>query len=350
MRERTARLLAGALGRFAADQSAEFLVDARERPASRARQGEHSRQARHARFLRTSYLATASALMLGGDEPELANLAFEPDFARLRPSSSSVHTRLLYLAETFGVPNQRSFSRLWDRSLPRFLTLCQRIPTAGPDELLCFHGAVNGLLLGPVLHGRAFEPAWRELWRASQRRGILVNPYVRIWLAMMGSYVGHPSHHVEMLMDARVRAMDLLDGLYYARRDRAAPMLLSSARLVRGEIWGERTQELIAEMPRPAWLRLGDYVRACTRMRTHFHNEGLILMLLSWVEAMARTGLILARQDGTTRDVAALVRMLKRIESVQAIESSRFWRVLGETPAGPVREALLSMWNSSSPQ
>jgi hypothetical protein len=349
MQERTARLLAGALARFSADESAQFLVDSREQPASRTRPGDRSRQARHARYLRASYLATASALLLGGDEPELGDLAFEPDFARLRPSSASVHTRLVYLSDNFGAPSERSMGRYWDRALPRFLALCERIPTLDADGLLCFHGAVTGLLLGPVLRGRAFEPAWRELWKISQRRGILSNPYVRVWLAMMGSYVGHPGPHVEMLMDPRMRTLDLLDALYYARRDRSASLLDATTRMIRGEVvHPDTTSELLAEMPRSAWLRLGDYVRACTRMRSHFNNEGLILMLLSWVEAIARTGLILARQDGTTRDVTALVGSLKRIESVQAIESSRFWRVVGRTADGPVKGALVSMWNGTS--
>jgi hypothetical protein len=348
MQERTAKLLAGALARFSADESAQFLLEARHQPASRVRDGDRSRQARHARFQRTSSLATASALLLGGDAPELADLVFEPDFARLRPSSAGVHTRLVYLTDTFGPPSAPSLARFWEGAVPRFLALCQRIPMLDADGLLCFHGAMNGLLMGPIWHPREFQSAWRDLWKACRKRGILGNAYVRIWLAMMGSYVGEPDAHVEMLMDPRVRSMDLLDGLFYARRDRSPALLRAAAGMVRGEVVGaERTGDFIAEMPRAAWLRLGDYVRACTRMATHFHNEGLILMLLSWVEAMARTGLLLAKEEGTTRDVAALVASLKRIESVQALESSRFWRVLGQTPEGPVRERLISMWNAS---
>jgi hypothetical protein len=342
-------LLRGALERYAPAETGEFMESFWDHPASRRTRSTTTRQARHARMLRASYMGVAGSLLLAGSEDAYVDLLFHPEFARMRPQSAPVHNRLMHILGTEGEISPAVLERIWDKVLPRWLDLARRARFLDRDRLLVIQSGLMALFLGPAILNEHFEHGWRHLWKEAKRRGILDNPHLRMQLAIMGSYAGRCGPHVDWLMDPRLRSFDVADTLCYVRRDRSPLLLDQTAASIRGDTPSDaRWNALVESAPLSTWRRLADYVRACMRFKGHFSNEGLVLMVLCWVEDIAQRGLILREGDGSSSEVRQLLAELRRIESVEILEKSRFWKVIEGTPDGPVRQRLVGLWKENS--
>jgi hypothetical protein len=333
MQARMLELMQAAIRRLLPATDVGFLDDFWHEPASRK--------------------VEASISTLAGHDVEFTRLLGRPEFARLRPLTAPVHTRLFYLAGTRVGRELRTVAaaeRAVELLLPEFLTLGRRAGQASVDEALQLQSLYAGFAPGFLLHGRHFADHWDDIWKLARRRGLLDNLHIRMQLAILGSYVGRCGAHVDLLLDPKARAFDLIDTLFYVHAGSGEQELQAIARYVRGEHLLPE-QVLPPERARATWRRLADFVRSYTRLPGHFSSEGSILMALSWVEEIARRAEKL-RSSGPGEDRFAaesrqMLLWLKKIDSVQAIEKGRFWRVVDSLPGGSVKQRLLQLWSSS---
>lgn len=346
MRAETSELLRDALDRYGSEGAADFFELFGASPARRSSQEGASRQARHARARRQRALAIAGAIALAYEEPDRLGALFDPALGALHGYSAQVHTRMIHLAETQGAFPERQVERVWESSLSRYLELGRRIPVLERNELLAFQ--LLQVIMAPGFHlvdrGRARE-FWRYLVAEARRHGVWENPSCRLWLSISGSHVGEPGPHVDWLLDRRNRAFDLADTLCFVRRDCSESLLDETAAVVRGDTLDPaRWHPVIEEAPRSSWLRLGEYVRACSRMSVHCQNEGQVLMVLSWVADIHRH----LGAGGTLRhEQARLLRSLRRIDSVQVLEKNRFLDAIAHS-SSDTRGQLEALWRLSS--
>ena len=297
---------------------------------------------------RVRALGVAGCLAMACEDAHLADVFLDRRLAVMRPLSAAVHGGVVRISGAGTAFAPEGLERVWGRLLPHYFDLARRTAGLDRDGLLVLHSVHAALSAGVLLAPKLFAQHWRDLWRDAGRRGLLANPHVRMQLAILGSHVGQTGPHVDWLCDARVHAFDLADTLCFVRRDTSEEILDQTAASIRGEpVDSERWTSALANAPTASWLRLAEYVRACTRFSGHISNEGQALMVLSWVEDIAQRRLILQQGDGSDEAVRQLCRALRRIESVQTLSKSRFHRVIKRLRAGPVRDRLVYLWYDS---
>jgi hypothetical protein len=346
--EETTAFLGTALARVGEAEQADFLRSY-GRPSPGHDSGAQSRQGRHARLRRSRATAVAACLALGARDEDLARFVFDPRFARLRPFSAHSHTRCLHLAATRGYLDQSACESLWELGLPRFLERARRVGSLGDDDGLVINSALCTLFLGPVLHAAHFGAVWKDLWREAGRLGLLDNPYFRMQLAVIGTYAGQCGPQVDWLMQDGNGSLELADAFALVRLDRGPELLRQDAARLRGDT--KVAEALVAEGQDPAVLtRLAAYVRACMRDTHNFCNEGQALMLLHWTEGIAKQLRENRCQAALDAEVTRLFQGLERIERVQRIEKSRFFRIWDRMSAGPAKDHLSRLWHQSYTQ
>ena len=233
------------------------------------------------------------------------------------------------------------------RTTLRLRSQARRLTRLPAEEVLLVHSALCLLFAGPLLYGKSFHPEWSELWRRARRWRLLDNPHLRMQLALMGSYVGDCRAHVAWLMDERARSHEITDTLCFTRRDVSPSLRDATARHIRG---GRLPlgAALFEAAPASSVRHLVDYVRTCMRSPHHLESEGLTLMLLTWVDEtsnlLCRLG---ERSLAFEEDIKSLALALRKLEHVQVMEKSRFWRLLDRTRAGPGRERLQALWRKA---
>jgi hypothetical protein len=338
--------LVEALGHFANPADEEFLREAWDGPARRSASGI-SRQARHARLVRsrTSAVVASFALAARG-EKEFSDFILSPAVARLRPLSAQHHTKFAHFTETTGTFSKDDCERLWNLGAPKLVDLGRRARTLGPDDLLVISSALCTVLLGVIFHPEVFAPGWRSLWKQAARHGLLENRWLRLQLSYMGVFAGHCQHYVDWTFDRQNHDREMADTFGFVRHDLSDELLAADVAHIRGD-HRKPWDLLLSRAPLSTLNHLAQYVRACMRDVRHFHNEGHALMLLGWTEDVATRCRSLGKELQLEDDLTALFHGLQRIERVQQIEKSRFFRIWERTPATPVREQLMRLWSRS---
>lgn len=347
MQPKAREVLHEALERYGAEGAKGFFEKFGEHPARRSEAGAGSRQARHARLQRQRALAAAGTLSLVHRDPTYADVLISPEFARLRPYSAAVHTRALHLASETDAFAEAETEVVLGRVLPRYVDLVRRASTLGRDDLLAIHALQAAMTLRfHLFHGPQVRDAWRYLRAELRRAGVLDHPSTRLWIAIVGSHAGESGPHVDWLLSPHLHDFDLADTLCFVRKDASEDLLDQTAAIIRGgDTSSSRWRPVAYDAPTSAWLRLADYVCACSRMSVHCSSEGQVLMVLSWVEDLQRRLASMTREvEGVRAATGPLLLALRRIESVQILEKNRFHRVLSQASSGVLRERLKTLW------
>ena len=288
------------------------------------------------------------AMALAAREKDFARLLRSEDIGKLRPYSAMHHVKLIHLAENQGAFRREDCEALWELGAEELLRLGRRSAPRGGAALWSVGTMLCTLFAGCVLHGSAFAPEWRSLCRAARRAGLLESRYFRLQLAIMGSWVDECGTHVDWLIDERNWSFEMADILAFVRRDVDTGVLAEDAERIVGKAPATRSLD---ELAGPANIgQLATYVRTVMRQSQHFFNEGLVLMVLTWAEALARHLDAHGAAGDLDEDMMRLAAGLAKIERVQQIEKSRFFRVWEPLSSGPVKERMVRLWSRSYAQ
>jgi hypothetical protein len=343
VRSEAVELLEVALTRFG-DSQAGVLNDLWDRPSRRVASSETSRQARHARLVRNRTTAVMGAMALAARETEFARLMLGPEIARLRPYSAAHHMKVIHLAETTPAFSRRDCEALWELGAGHLLRLGRRGGATDGGSQMVVGNILCTLFVGPGLHGAAFADEWRSLWKAAKRAGLLQSRFYHLQLSMMGSFVGDCGHHVDWLMNPRNWSFEMADILGFVRRGIGNQALSGDIDRI-NDRQNEATS--LSQLADSTVLgQLATYVRGVMRDSHHFSNEGQALMVLIWIESLARHLQANGSHD-LDEDMTRLFVGLEKIERVQQLEKSRFFRLWEPLSGGPVKDRLIRLWSRS---
>lgn len=336
-------LMLDAIERFSPVADREFLEEYWDNPSARNAPGGVSRQARHARIARARRIGIIGSAISAAGCAEFETFVQSEAYGTLRPLAAEYQSTFWHLLEEFPEVCAQSVGRLWELGVKRLFYLAQRTSQASRAELLSMQGALTLLYAGPLAQGIAFRDRWLDLWSEVKRKGYLQNRYLRMQLAIMGTYVGECGSHVDWMLDKDLRNFDLADTFLFVRRDGCDKILDQTAMLIRGDSL-VATNCLSPARPMSTLRHLGNYIKMCMRSTNHFANEGQVLMLLGYVEYLWMRSNGLPQDQEFIGDTKGLFAVLQQIECIELLEKSRFWSVFERTQGTPVRDELMRLW------
>jgi hypothetical protein len=295
--------------------------------------------------MRAFATALPCAVLLATEDESFAELVLTPQFGDLHPYNPECWTKLEHLLRNGHVGNEAGWSKLWDRAADLWISEGLRIPHIPTERLGIFNSliSISGALA--VIHGEAYRARWRALWTKACESGAVNHPYLKINLAILGSHVGEGDAHMEYLLSREHNQLELADLLLFVRTDRSPELPELFARLVRNQP-GELVDYLLPSRPAASLNRLFRFIRTTMRRKANFSSPSLVFATLGWAGA----GIDLARElarDGviSERDRAVLERSLQAAEQVQVMEKNRFWDIVEQLPAGPLRKQVEKLWS-----
>jgi hypothetical protein len=229
--------------------------------------------------------------------------------------------------------------KLWELSAGGLLEALRR-RVRSRDESLVVGSFLYGLLVCSIMHSHAMAGAWKELWTRDN-----YCPFMRRQLALVGSYVGDSTPHLDWLMDDKNRDLEMAYALCFVRRDLADDLLDCESAYIRDVCRSAERSPAVRTAVAPLNLLAG-HIRACMRDPHHFQNAGHALMLLLWADTLAARLQDLARSGRQPDELAKLAEELERLERVQHLEKNRFFRIC-ERSQRPVSERLMQLWSRS---
>jgi hypothetical protein len=344
-------LLEKALVQLGRPSAGSMLKDGWHGPSRRQRlASKATRQKQHEAFMRAFATAIAGSMVLATEDAAYADFVLSPQFGNLHPYNPECWSKFEHLLRTGRTGSPDGWARLWNRAARLWVSESPKIPGYPLERLGLFNALMAASGAPLLIFGEAYKQRWHQLWRRARENGAIEAPFARNCLALLGSHAGACDAHVEWLLRHEARSLEIADLLLFVRTDRSDDLPQLFARIVRNEP-GELSDYLLPAKPAATLTALFRYIRTTMRRPANFCNVGLVLATVSWAVA----GIELAErlvQDGVIdrRAHATLLCGLITIEEVQRMEKNRFWHVVDETPAAPLRERIQDLWSKISAQ
>ena len=300
-----------------------------------------TRQSRHMRFLRARNLALMGCLVRATEDRRFERLFFSPGFASLRPYSAGPYAKIEFLALSGLVP-VTGWDHLWARAADEVLGCARDLAQASSERLLVAHASVAAMFAALFFGGEKVAREWRRTLARAQRAGCLAQPWFRMQLTMMGSFIDVCGPHVEWLLDPQARRMEVADVACFVRRDDSPRLNDLVCANVRGQP-AKLREALYPVNPASTINHLLHYARRCLRNPAFFRNEGLALMVLTWLEEVSAFLGRLAPDDAI--ETASVREALLKVQRVQVMEKARFWSICDRLRPGRVRRKLIELWH-----
>lgn len=337
------RTLVDALVWAGFQEQAVLLFEYSDMTDTQTRLCKVSRQASHNRLTRIRSTAVMATVALSGEEKRFADAILSPDFAFLRPLSAEVHTKMAYFSYLFNLKDTSKYISLCDRAFVLFNTLTKELHKSDLRKTLQMQCIFHAVFYVFVPFGQSTTELWQVLFHYAKRSGALNNPYIRMWISLVGSYIGDCHAHLEWLLDEDNLPIEIGDVYCMVRKDTNDHLFKTQARLVRGEIF-DSSECLYPKKPISTLCHLADYVLFCIRTPIHFYNESLILMVLIWIQHLREQIEILKHKNISKEEIGSLRNRLQKIERVQVMEKKRFFDVFDKLPSGPVKKKMEELW------
>lgn len=302
-----------------------------------------SRQAEHAHLSRVRSTAVIATAYLCGHDDRFIDAMLHPDFAWLRPLCADTHTKSAYFTHLLNADDLSGYERLFDRAFALLTELSPRLRTATTQTALHAYAPLAGMYFATVIFGERLGERWQAALARAEHEGMLDNPHLRLQLCALGSFVGRPERHIEVLLDDQTVRSELTDMFCFVRRDIGEPLFELQAAIMRGQAI-DPLDCLFPTRPGSTVRHLADYALSCMRAPEHFNNAGLVLMVLTWVDAVRSHASQAIRSRAASEDTRAWKDVLRKIERVQVMEKGRFFDVVDPLPEGPTKQRLLALW------
>lgn len=301
-----------------------------------------SRQAQHARLERMRSTVTAGTLILAAHDEQFADFLLSHDFALLRPLCAATHLKFPHLLQHLAPLEERGCRRLFERSFAWLMSLPE-VRQLDDERLLSIPGAVAGMFVGPLLFAGAFREQWAAAFTRATQAGLTANPYLRMQLSIMGSYVGDWRAHVEWLLDPGGRELEIGDMYLFVRRDFQPETLSIQLRHLRG-IAVPPWECLSSRRPCSTLNLVVDYICGCLRDTAHLENPALTMMLLNGIDGVRREVLQPRPELSSDRERSGVIARLAKLERIQVMEKRRFWSMLEGLSCEDTRARLVELW------
>jgi hypothetical protein len=305
-----------------------------------------TRQALHARLQRMQSTIAGGAILLASNSSDFTDFVLSRDFALLRPMSAATHMKVRYLSQALPEVNRDGCRRMFDRCFAALTRLCRRLDQIDDGEVLCVHGALAGMFMGPFLFGSEFLEQWTHAHERARTLGLLEHPYVRMQLTLMGSFVGHWQEHCEWLQKPENRDLDIGDMYLFVRRDCLPVLTQLQVSHIRGHVVPSQSC-LYSRRPWSTLSLLLDYVAGRLREPGQMESPGLMLMALGWLQLVHQHMATLSDDPACDGNRRSLDSRLSKIERIQVMEKRRFWQMLEGPLPQDLKAQIAALWGGA---
>ncbi len=339
-------ILSHILTRIRGKEEGEFFTNYYRNPASRKTTSSTSRQSRFMRITRMTNLAMAGAVLQAPKELSIRKWVLSSEFGRLHPYSMNSYSRFTYLLSQLDIPSPKECHLMWSAAEEVLLNCSMKKgDQITEDDAMCINAAIAVMFLCLILCENEIVGLWEGLFQKVKNSGYFdANPFLRMQISLMGSFVDHSEEHVRWLMEPEHLALEVADAYCFVRHDLSEQLYAVYTRCVRSEIQSA-SEALYPPRPASTLIHLVDYCRTCMRNPGHFHRPGTILMLLVWIDEIVREFRRLEMEGIPDSDAAGLRTALRKFERIQVMEKRKFWQVIDGMPRDDVQKRLIQLWN-----